>query len=247
MANIVYEAYYAGHPVTYSFRYPATRTRFRNYVKRKKTDDFNIRVDEEQLQRGLSYFPEGTSESYIEFQLLTGLTSIFLLKHHCAIFHCVSFIYKGYAWLLTAPSGTGKTTQYMNWKSLYSDEIMMISGDKPVLERISSKTINVHPSPWNGKERIANKITAPLGGIIYLEQGDHNEIQSMPAKDGLINIFLQFMGRPETHEEVFSLASIVECMFMNYPVWKYVNQGNTESTILLRETIRQYMEKHYDL
>ena len=77
----------------------------------------------------------------------------------------------GAAYLFTAKSGTGKSTQYLNWRRLFPGEIRMISGDMPILEARGDGSVWVHPSSWNGKERLFGASAAPLGGIVFLEQG----------------------------------------------------------------------------
>ena len=117
----------------------------------------------------------------------------------------------------------------------------------PVLELRDDNTIHVHPTSWNGKENIGNKIYAPLGGIIVLKQGDENQISSLCAKDGIIPVFKQMIVLPETKDEILAMTDIMDCMFRNYPIMKYVNLGDDESTKLLRETIKQILRERYEV
>ena len=245
MMNKIYEVNYAGFPVRYSFIYPKTRYLFKRYIKPSYSENYDIRSTEERIERARKLLPEDSEDAYIEYRTLIALTARELLKYRYCIFHCASFVYRGYAWLLTAPSGTGKTTQYFNWMKLFPDEITMISGDMPVLCLNENSVITVNPSSWNGKEDIGNQISAELGGIIYLEQGDKNMISPLSARDGLIDIYRQFIVLPDTEEEIISLAKIIDCMFRRYPVMKYVNQGDEQSTELLRSSINHILEEKH--
>ena len=60
---------------------------------------------------------------WTEFYQLSGLVSRFLLKYNRCIFHGVAFLWKDQAWIITAPSGTGKTTQICLWQKLFGREI----------------------------------------------------------------------------------------------------------------------------
>ena len=111
----------------------------------------------------ISQFPKEQWGPNAEYKSLIGLVSDKLMLSDRLIFHSVAFALRGRAWLLTAPSGTGKTTQYMNLKKLYGDEIRIICGDNPVLHFMQDGTIMVHPSPWKGKEKLGSNLTAPLG------------------------------------------------------------------------------------
>ena len=113
----------------------------------------------------------------------------------------------------------------------------MISGDMPLLELKGSKGLYVWPSPWNGKEGIRSHLSAPLGGVIYLEQGKDNCIRSFSAEEALIPLLKQFMVLPDTEGEIKALFSLVRGIFTSVPVWKYQNKGDHESTGILRGTI----------
>lgn len=241
--NKVYKVVYGSIPVYYSFLFPRTRYYFRDYISEAyDRDKADITVPLAMVHAGRSHFVPGIEDSYIEYRCLISRTSIYLLRYHACIFHSASFLYKNKAWLLCAPSGTGKTTQYLNWKRLFPDEIMMICGDMPVLECKEDTSIYVHPTSWNGKEHIGNHISAPLGGIIYLEQGNQNFISRYMPKDGIIPLFGQFMVIPDTADDVNQMVKLIDSMFRFYPVMKYINLGNDESTMILRDTINQLLE-----
>ena len=48
---------------------------------------------------------------------------------------------------------------------MFPDEITMISGDMPVLERREDGTVWAHPSPWNGKEKIGEEVPVLVTAI----------------------------------------------------------------------------------
>ena len=73
---------------------------------------------------------------------------------------------------------------------LFGNEVQMLNGDKAVL-KIDECGVLVFPSPWRGKENMGNRITAPLGGIILLEQAEENSICRLSAKKaGLSAIYV---------------------------------------------------------
>ena len=173
---------------------------------------------------------------------MIGLTAKELLKYDCSIFHCVSLSWKGKAFLLTAPSGTGKTTQYLNWQRLFPSEITMICGDMPVLERREDGSVWAHPSSWNGKEKIGSRLCAPVAGIVLLEQGKENHILPLSSRDAVMPFFEQFVVRPDTEEQIRALARLMDQMLRNIPCFKFVNLGDDASTTLLRETLAPLAE-----
>lgn len=241
MVNEIYKGIYADHIVRYQFLHKDTFRYLSGFLTKSDDVIYDIQMSAEHFDKCKEILIHET-DGYVECKGLITLTSQFLLKHLCCIFHSVSFVYKGYAWLISAPSGTGKTTQYKNWMRLYPEEIKMISGDMPLLEMRDNR-IYVHPTGWNGKERIGNQLSAPLGGVIWLKQDAHNNIRSLSAKEGLLSIYRQFRTITDTEEEIRNLSAIIDCMFRYYPIWLMNNLGDEESTSLLRFTINSYLEQ----
>lgn len=233
----VFEVEYAGHAVRYSFLYPATRYHFREYIRPAEGEEYDIRVSPNLIERGKKLLPEDSTVQYVEYRCMIPLTAKALLKWNACIFHSVSFIMGGYAWLLTAPSGTGKSTQYFNWERLFPGEITMISGDMPVLTPMEDGTILVSGSSWNGKEGIGGRHEAPLGGVVLLEQAGENTVAEMTPAECILPFFGQFIVRPETEEEIRSLALLMEKLLTAAPVWKLRNKGDDESTEMLRRLL----------
>lgn len=229
---------YAGHKITYSFRYPSTYTHFRKYIKISDKDTADCSASDEKLERMRMVLPDSVSDDYAEYRSMISITAKELLKYQCCLFHAVSFIFQDRAWLLTAPSGTGKTTQFKNWKRMYPKEIRMICGDIPVISMNDSQ-ISIHPSSWNGKENYGNMISAPLGGVIFLEQGKQNTIEKMTVSDAILPFMNQFISLPDTEQQVQSLISILDCLLDHYPVCKMINDGSLDSTRMLREFIKR--------
>lgn len=250
MTERIYETEYAGHPVRYRFLSPFCRYWFGSWVRRVEAEDCDVAVtprrlayarelmEEEMRRRDLS--SDGLSDAYVEFRTLTELSSHPLIRSGCCFIHAASFLWRGRAWLLSGPSGVGKSTQFLNWQRCFPGELTVICGDMPVLERREDGTIWVHPSPWNGKERLGSKASpsAPLGGLVLLEQGPDNHIVSLPARDAIPALFSQFILRPDTEEEILGLTSLIDALLRAVPVWKLINRGDDASTELLRQTLK---------
>ena len=233
----VYQAEYAGHPVRYAFRYPKTREYFRSWLKPAEGDEFDAMATPEQILRAHELMQFGNAEDYAEYKALIEPASHVLLRSGCCIFHAVAFRWKGKAWLMTAPSGTGKSTQFFNWRRLFPAEITMICGDHPVLEQRADGSVWVHPTHWNGKESMGSSANALLGGIVVLEQAGENRMDRISAHEALVPVLNQFCVVPETEQEIRSMIGLLDRMLGDHPVWKLRNLGDDASTALLRETI----------
>ncbi len=246
----IFQTEYAGHTVRYRFLSPGTRIWFGSWAHLAEGDSFDVSVtptrlamarnmmEKEMARRSLPVFD--LSDPYVEFRTLTELSSHPLLPHGCCFFHAASFLWQKRAWLLTGPSGVGKSTQYLNWKRCFPGEITVICGDMPLLEQRTDGSVWCHPSPWNGKERLGSKTSpfAPLGGVVFLEQGAANDIAPLPVRDAILALFRQFILIPDTEDEILKLASLADSMLRSVPVWKLTNRGDEASTALLRQVLK---------
>ena len=233
----VYEMSIAGQPLRYIFLYPETRFFLRPLPRRVEGEDCDIAVTPEKIELGRNFLEPGSSDAYVEYRCLIELTARRLLRSGGCVFHAVAFYWQNRALLLTAPSGVGKTTQFLNWQRLHPEEITVISGDMPALETREDGTVWVHPSSWNGKENLSSRISAPLGGIVLLEQGKENCIAPLSPREGVLPLLQQFMALPETEGELLAMAALLERMLRTAPAWKLVNLGDDASTELLRNAL----------
>ena len=103
----------------------------------------------------------------------------------------------GNGYMITAPSGVGKTTRTDLWvKNI--PETIVINGDKPLI-KISDEEVIVYGTPWCGKEGWNNNIGVPLRSVLFLERADNgekDEVTEIDAGSGVIKLFSQTYQPP---------------------------------------------------
>lgn len=200
--------------------------------------EIELSVTAEELAAARSAYAPGAEDAYIEFMELCVKASDALLAYDRAVFHGLAFRWRGKAWMLTAPSGTGKTTQYLRWKALCGGDVQIINGDKPVLA-FDGESITVWPSPWNGKEGMGQRISAPLGGVVLLRQSGENRIHRLRADEAVGAVFAQFLFSRAGAEDVRAVCRMEDRLLRQTPVWLLENRGDAASAALLRETLTE--------
>lgn len=195
----------------------------------------SVRIPPQRLRKAASIYQPGEPEYYVEYMELCPAVSSAITAFGRIVFHAVSFIWKDLAWLITAPSGTGKSTHYCLWKLLCPDAVQIINGDKPIVY-MENDQVFVTSSPWTGKENMSQRLTAKLGGIIFLEQAKTNEIRRLTVHESAGKIFSQFLFDCNTEQEVKSACKIAENMLKS-PVWLLKNRGDIQSAQLCRDTL----------
>ncbi len=183
-------------------------------------------------------------DAYAEFCLLCMPTSEALLPHDRCVFHAAALSHHDQAWLITAGSGVGKSTQCRTLMELWPEEFSMINGDKPVLEALPDGGIMVHPSPWNGKEGWHGASAAPLGGIVLLRRGDINSIVPLPKEKAAAGIFQAIFQEYREEGIIRQAAAMAEKIAESCPIWLMTSHEVPDSTKLLYECIKEEAGRH---
>lgn len=224
-------------PVEIELRYPDALPTFSSY-RTGRHPLVSVSVSPEEVISARGRYEPGSSDPYIEYMELSAKISDALLPLNRVLFHGAAFQWCGKAWILTAPSGTGKTTQYLLWKECFGEDVQIINGDKPVLCLADGQPI-VFPSPWNGKESMGQKISAPLGGIILLRKSRENRIRRLTAQEAAGPLFIQFLFSRRTKQDVSAVARLEESMLRQIPVWLLDNRGDPASARLCHDTLAE--------
>ena len=112
-----------------------------------------------------------------------------MLLQHCGLLLHASLIkYGGKAIAFSGPSGIGKSTQADLWKKYLSAEI--INGDRTVLRKTADGWY-AYGSPYAGSSGIWKNDSAPLEGIVLLEQAKENTLCRLTAADAFRQLYPQ--------------------------------------------------------
>jgi len=242
----IWEIELAGVTLNCRFLCPESIPFFKGYINTPRKDLVPVSLDEEALQLIKEQYPEDQPRHVSEIKMLSVALSDALLPYDRVIVHAVALISDGGAWLLTAPAGTGKSTQYRNLRRLHPDQIKILCGDNPVLQFMPGGDILVHHSPWNGKEGYGARRIAPLVGIVLLEQSDSNEISILSAKDAVIPVFHQMNTFLKTEDQTYRIFRMEEDILTSIPLWKFCNRGDLASSEMLYNLIRSSVMENDD-
>lgn len=134
------------------------------------------------------------------------------------LFHCSAVAVDGKAYLFTAPSGTGKSTHTRLWREVFGDRVVMINDDKPLL-RVTSDSVLVYGTPWDGKHRLSTNTVAPVAGICLLERGEENDVERI-AKEEAFPRLLQQTYRPQSPVALMKTMALLDEVASNVPLYK---------------------------
>lgn len=230
----------AGKVISCGLRYDDTAGFLNGWITDEPADTY-AEADVSMIDEILRITPEVGSRSCAEFNALAYDVSRKLVPFGSVIFHGCAFIWRKKVWIFTAPSGTGKTTQYVQWKRRYGDEIEILNGDKPVI-MVDGDSVYVSCSPWKGKERMGNPVSAPLGGIIILSQAEENTVTRLSVRAAAPSIYRRFVLYGTDSDEMKQVCAIEEKMLKSVPVWLLRNLGDLASAELTHDALCAYLD-----
>lgn len=229
--------------VAFRFHFDGTGMLFRGYEKKSVPSLYDGNFLTADLDTIRIFAKEQhCSMPAAEYNCLLTETADFLVENDRAMFHGVAFKYGGGAYILTAPSGTGKSTQFYNLRSLYGDRCRIINGDKPLLGYDKTGRIIVYPGPWNGKEGWSGKDYGPLRGLVFLEQGQNNKLDKMDKQDAVVPIIEQFIYSVRTRQSVHTVCRMADNILRNVKLAHFINRGDLASSSMLFDFITRTEE-----
>ena len=142
-----------------------------------KESDFVIDMTKDDLENEKHISEDGKVYANEEISALYRKIANIFIEKNIIVAHGSSFKVNNCGFMVTARSGTGKSTHVGLLKKLLGDKLTYINDDKPLLE--VNDNITIYSSPWNGKERRGNNTCAPLKAIIFLNRGTSNTFRKI--------------------------------------------------------------------
>ena len=232
-----YQGFLSDIPVVFSFRFADTALFFGVYLlpSDPKCDAVYVPESDYYPRKWFSGVPEN---AYSEYSMSVYRASDALLSYGRCAFHAAAILWRGKALLFAADSGVGKSTQLRYWKAMNGEDVRILNGDKPLLHFEDNGRITVYPSPWKGKEGWGDdSISAELGGVILLQQGNDNSIKLLRPVDAAAPILRCFFSTMETVSSLDKICEFENLLLSAVPVWKLTNKGDADSALITRNTI----------
>lgn len=133
------------------------------------------------------------SDAYLETLAVYRQIARGMLRYDTFLMHGTVIAVDGGAYMITAASGTGKTTLSESWLAKLPGAYV-VNGDKPLL-RAEGGSIQACGTPWAGKEGRYTNTEAELKGIFLLERGKENRVQPVSFQQAF-PMLLQQTYRP---------------------------------------------------
>ena len=151
------------------------------------------------------------------------------------LMHASVIRWNGKGYLMTAPSGTGKSTHTRLWYDNIPGCDLM-NDDNPVVRIIDGQAI-VYGSPWSGKTPCYRNIQAPVGGLVRIQQRPENSIRKLGPVEAFINL-LPAMSNMKWDKRVYNgICDGISELIRLVGMYELGCLPNAEAAILCHDTI----------
>ena len=158
-----------------------------------------------------------------------------LPRYDAILMHGAAIVDGEVAYLITAPSGVGKTTHVNNWISSFGDKVYVLNGDKPVI-RYFDGIPYVCGTPWRGKEGMGVREKKRLGAIVVFRRGEINRAVQVRPEDVSEKLLSQIYV-PRGIEEMQLALSILDKLLSDIPLFVAECNMETSSASVVRDAI----------
>ena len=198
--------------------------------------DYTITMTEEDLKSERTNSSDGKVYVNEEISALYRKIADLLVEQGIIVFHSSSFCVGGYAFLITARSGVGKSTHAKLLSEYLGDKFKYINDDKPLLE-VKEDNVEVFSAPWNGKERRGNNIHAPLKAIIFLNRGLNNTYRKIENKEEIYIKLLSQVYLPKEKSKREKALKVVDTLLKQINFYEINVNKEIESAKMTYEEI----------
>lgn len=176
------------------------------------------------------------SFEYVEKQTVLGKVLDRLPEYGATMIHGSALSHAGSGYIFIGPSGVGKSTHTRLWRECFADSVQMINDDKPVIA-LRKDSCHLFGSPWQGKHNIGANISAPLKGIVVLQQGKENAVRRLSQQEALPHL-LQQIYKPSSSVAVESTLNLIDCILHSVEVYLLSCKPDKEAVSLIHHCLK---------
>ena len=197
--------------------------------------NYVITMNEEDLKNESSNSVDGKVYVNEEISALYRKIADLFVEENIIVFHGSSFTVNGSGFIITARSGIGKSTHAKLLSDLIGEDFKYINDDKPLL--LVNDSVTVYSSPWNGKERRGNNISAPLKAIMFLGRSEEPNFRKIVNKDEIYIKLLSQTYLPKEKASREKALKIVDKLLRSVNFYEINVNTDNESAKMTYERI----------
>lgn len=143
---------------------------------------------------------------------------------------------EGKGYLMTAPSGTGKSTHTRLWYD-HIPGCDLMNDDNPIVRLTAEGEAVVYGSPWSGKTPCYRNVQAPIGAFVRIRQYPRNEIHQLPAVEAFTTLLPAVSSMKWDRRIYMNVCATISALVGKVKVYNLQCLPNAEAARLCYETV----------
>ena len=214
-----------------------TTKRYCRHFLCEEEPDYVIIMTEEDLKNESSNSADGKVYVNEEISALYRKIANIFVNDGIIVFHGSSFMVDGSGFLITARSGVGKSTHSRLLNELIGEDFIYINDDKPLI--LVNDSVTIYSSPWNGKERRGNNVSAPLKAIMFLSRSETPSFRKIVNKEEIYIKMLSQIYLPKEKDLREKALKIADKLLRKVNFYEInVNQDNESAKMTYERIIK---------
>lgn len=210
--------------------YESTKQRLNPYFTNDKHFDFEVAFSQEEIiERSKSPQNPCPVEEAESVLILNDVLKKMLTDFNGFFFHSSCLMLDGYAYVFTAPSGTGKSTHTALWRKHFKNKVTMINDDKPIIRK-QNGIFYAYGTPWMGKSEIGSNIKAPVKAVFILKRGNENSCKRVKTSEVFKEI-LEATIVPNEKENMSKLLGLLDEFFSSVKLFRLICNTDEQACI----------------
>lgn len=193
-------------------------------------DPEDIRREEtEAVRQGQGIIPPARLETSAVLRRIAAA----MPRYDTFLMHGAVISTAGQGYMITAPSGTGKSTRARLWADHIPDSLI-VNGDKPFL-RVGEDGVTAFGTPWCGKEGWNVNMSVPLRVVFILERSETGDsVERLSFGEAFPALFRQTY-RPDGADERRKTLALLQAMGGKVNIYRFRSGPTLEAVRLAYE------------
>lgn len=170
------------------------------------------------------------------FSQLTWIMPAVFLKHNTLTFHGVLMEHEGKGIIISAASGTGKTTHARLWRDLKN--ALIINGDRAVCKK-KDDVWTGYGTPWSGTSGEQINRSVPIKAFVVLERGEQNVAKRLTSMESFSSLLPNLLCPTWDKELVGTAMELLDDFLKNVPVYRLSCRPDEEAVEVLYQALQE--------
>lgn len=180
------------------------------------------------------------SSGSLAFEYLSQIMPSVMLKHDYLTFHGVLMEYEGNGIIISAASGTGKTTHARLWRDLR--RALIINGDRAVCAKTAEGWTG-YGLPWSGTSGEQINRSVAIRALVVLRRGETNEAHRISALEAFHQVFAHVLYPSWDKALTEKMMDLLESFLCDVPIFLLSCRPDAESVDVLHDALAEVLHE----